>query len=87
MRFIQEPDKVLAEKDPTALALFQRYKEVRMPNLRLGDVDAGQILDYIARESVKAAGTQRSQTEVAQKSTAGQGATGGLSRRSVRTNK
>jgi protein SCO1 len=35
-RFIQRPDAVLAEGDPTARALFARYGEVTMPNLGLG---------------------------------------------------
>src|SRR5207248_452128 len=29
-RYIHEPDKMLAEKDPIAVALFEKYKGVRM---------------------------------------------------------
>ncbi|HEY2360203.1 MAG TPA: SCO family protein [Candidatus Angelobacter sp.] len=50
-RFIQEPDKVIAEKDPTALALFKQYKQVRMPNLRLADGDVMAILKFLQEES------------------------------------
>jgi len=50
-RFIQTPDRMLAEKDPVAVALFQRYKGVQMPNLRLGDGDINAILNYIERET------------------------------------
>jgi len=50
-RFIQEPDKVLAEKDPTALALFERYKQVRMPNLRLADGDVAAIIKFLENET------------------------------------
>jgi protein SCO1/2 len=46
-RFIQEPDKVLAEKDPTAIALFERYKQVRMPNLRLADGDVETVIKFL----------------------------------------
>ena len=87
LRFIQEPDKVLDEKDPTAIALFRRYKEVRMPNLRVHTVDAEQILNYIARQSAKATDDKQSRSAVAaSRNTSGQGATGGLSR-SISANK
>ncbi len=46
-RFIQTPDKVLAEKDPIATALFKKYKGVSMPNLRLSKVDAEALIKYI----------------------------------------
>jgi protein SCO1/2 len=50
-RFIQSPDKVIAEKDPAALALFKQYKQVRMPNLRLADGDVMAILKFLQEES------------------------------------
>jgi protein SCO1/2 len=46
-RFIQEPDKVLANRDPIATALFKKYKQVRMPNLRLGDGDTAALLNFL----------------------------------------
>ena len=46
-RFIQEPEKVLAEGDPTAVELFQKYKQVRMPNLRLGDEEVADLVSYL----------------------------------------
>lgn len=46
-RFIREPEKVLAEGDPIALGLFQKYKQVRMPNLRLGDEEVASLVAYI----------------------------------------
>lgn len=46
-RFIQTPDKVLAEKDPVAIALFKKYNGVSMPNLRLGKVDAEALIKYL----------------------------------------
>jgi protein SCO1/2 len=50
-RFIVEPDKVMAEKDPIALALRDRFKQVRMPNLDLTEEDADVIIEYMARQS------------------------------------
>ena len=46
-KFIYKPDEVLAQKDPIALALFDKYKEVQMPNLRLGPEDVQNIIDYL----------------------------------------
>jgi protein SCO1/2 len=50
-RFIQTPDKVLAEKDPIATALFKKYNRVSMPNLRLGKVDAEALIEYLKTRS------------------------------------
>ena len=56
-RWISEPDKVLAEKDPIAMSLFEAYDELAMPNLRLerGDVEA--LIGFLGAETrrVKAA--------------------------------
>lgn len=46
-RYISVPDKMLAEKDPIAMYLFNKYKEVRMPNQGLHEVDVSVILGYI----------------------------------------
>jgi hypothetical protein len=45
------PDKMLEEKDPIATALFERYKKILMPNLRMGDLDTAAVIDYLARET------------------------------------
>jgi protein SCO1 len=50
-RFISTPDKVLAEKDPIATALFEKYNKVNMPNLRLMDVDLRNLIDFLDRQS------------------------------------
>ena len=50
-RFIQEPDKVLEQRDPTAVALFEKYRQVRMPNLRLADRDVEAIIKFIEDET------------------------------------
>src|SRR5262249_49385619 len=48
-RFIREPDKVLAEHDATAEALFVKYKQVNMPALGLGEGDAKLLVEYLDR--------------------------------------
>ena len=47
LHYIQKPDEVLAAKDPLATALFKQYKEVRMPNVRLGPDDTEAIVKYL----------------------------------------
>ena len=50
-RYIKTPDEVLAEDDPIAAELFAKYKQVRMPNLRLGDGDVEALLKYLEAQS------------------------------------
>jgi protein SCO1/2 len=50
-RYIAEPDKMLAEKDPIAVELFAKYKNVRMPNLDLSPEDVALLLSHIEKES------------------------------------
>jgi protein SCO1/2 len=47
-RWLAEPDKMLAEGDPIALALFAQYKNVPMPNLHLSESDVAALLAYLA---------------------------------------
>jgi protein SCO1/2 len=44
---IAAPNEMLSKKDPVATALFTRYKELRMPNLRLGEVDVDALIGYL----------------------------------------
>jgi len=50
-RWVAEPDKMLAEGDPTALALFERYGGIRMPNLGLSDNDVSAVVAYMKKAS------------------------------------
>lgn len=54
IRWIKEPDKMLAEKDPTALALQAKYRNLPMPNLGLNDIEATALVDFLATEDAKA---------------------------------
>jgi protein SCO1/2 len=49
--FITEPDKVIAEGDSVAVALFEKYKQVRMPNLRLADEDVGALINFLIAQT------------------------------------
>jgi protein SCO1/2 len=51
IRFIAEPDKMLAEKEPLTMALFAAYNNVAMPNLQLNHVEIQALLTYFEEES------------------------------------
>ncbi|MHA6195132.1 SCO family protein [Pseudomonas wadenswilerensis] len=59
-RWIREPDRLLAEQDPIALALFQRYERIPMPNLRLDEPSVQAIIAFLHEE------TARQRTSMAQ---------------------
>lgn len=51
VRWIREPDVMIAERDPLALALLKQYREVPMPNFRLSDGDIHEVIGFIAAET------------------------------------
>jgi protein SCO1/2 len=50
-RWIKTPDKLLAKKDPIAMALFKQYKKVIMPNFRLSDTEVEAVIKYMEEDS------------------------------------
>lgn len=50
VRVIVEPDKMLAEKDPLFMELYNRYNQISMPNFRLGKIEAEALIDHIEAE-------------------------------------
>ncbi len=53
-RWLKEPDKMIAAKEPTALALYNQYQRIPMPNLRLGDREIAEIIAFMeSREGKK----------------------------------
>jgi mono/diheme cytochrome c family protein len=50
-RFIQVPDQVLAEGDPVAADLLQKYNGVAMPSLGLSDDEVASLIAYLEAES------------------------------------
>jgi protein SCO1 len=57
LRYIQVPDQVLASGDPIAKALYQKYQNVRMPNVSLGGADVQAIVSYLEAQSMAAGNT------------------------------
>lgn len=49
-RYLKKPEKVLAEGDPTATALFAKYNRVNMPNLNLGTDDIATTTSFLAAQ-------------------------------------
>ena len=45
--YIQHPDKVRARHDPIAMSLEAKFPAVHMPALRIGDVDAADLVAYL----------------------------------------
>jgi len=50
-RFIRTPEAMTAAGDPIAAALRKEYRQARMPNLDLSEVDTVAVIDYIAAQS------------------------------------
>jgi cytochrome oxidase Cu insertion factor (SCO1/SenC/PrrC family)/mono/diheme cytochrome c family protein len=51
-RWLIEPDKMLAEKDPIATNLYKRYK-IKMPNMRLTQKDVDDLIAYMEEEDAR----------------------------------
>jgi len=58
-RYIQQPDEVLAGGDPIASALYNKYKKIGMPNLRLGSSDVEDLVSFLESHAVTAAGKKQ----------------------------
>jgi protein SCO1/2 len=43
-RWLKEPDRMIAGKDPTALALYEKYRKVPMPNLKLNEREIDTLI-------------------------------------------
>ena len=56
LNWLRAPDQMLANNDPLASALFVKYNELAMPNLRLNRMEAEDLLDYISSESERLRG-------------------------------
>ncbi|MDA0653337.1 MAG: SCO family protein, partial [Proteobacteria bacterium] len=49
-RWIAEPNKMLAEKDPLAMEIFEQYNKMPMPNLRLSKTEVDAVIEYMIEE-------------------------------------
>jgi len=56
LNWLRAPDQVLESGDPIALALFAQWDNVAMPNMRLNQQEATDLLDYIDEETSRITG-------------------------------
>ena len=50
-RWLSDPEKMVADRDPVALQLYGEWDEVLMPNLRLNEVEVEALIEFMAAES------------------------------------
>lgn len=48
-KWLLNPDQMIANKDPIALALLKKYNNLAMPNLRLNRQEVGELISYMAQ--------------------------------------
>jgi len=51
IRWLKEPDQMLAEKEPLATLLYEQYNRLAMPNMRLGDTEVTALITYLQEET------------------------------------
>ena len=61
-RYLQEPEQMLAEGDPVATQLFNKYQQVRMPNLGLAPEEIEGLLSFIAAMQARPAAGRQANT-------------------------
>jgi|SRR5262245_4406311 len=61
-RYLAEPDRVRAEGDPIATALFEKYNNVPMPNLRLSSAEIRGLLSYLETHGARGQEVQQEAT-------------------------
>ncbi|MEQ1619366.1 MAG: SCO family protein [Terricaulis sp.] len=49
-RWIREPNLMIAERDPIAIAMLPRYRNLPMPNLGLSQAEASDIVEYLRQQ-------------------------------------
>jgi len=53
-RWLAAPDRMLAEGDPIAAALYRKYNNVNMPNLRLNEADVAALIEHMEAQDAAA---------------------------------
>lgn len=55
VRWLKEPDKMIAEGDPIAVSMKAAYRNLPMPNLGLNDTDAAALIEFLQQEDARLA--------------------------------
>lgn len=64
VRWLTNPEKMLAEKDPIALELYAQFNNLTMPNFSLSETDLSAVIEYMEAESHRIE-TQKTATSAA----------------------
>ena len=51
VRWLKEPEKMLAEKDPIAMELFAKFNDMPMPNMQLNRSEVYSLIEYMEKET------------------------------------
>ena len=54
--WLKAPDQMIKKKDPIAISLYKKYNNLAMPNMRLHQKEAQQLLSYINDETERLQG-------------------------------
>lgn len=54
--WLKAPDQMLNKKDPIAMAMYEKYNKLAMPNMRLNKEEAEALLEYIDDETQRIQG-------------------------------
>jgi protein SCO1/2 len=57
-RYLRNPGAMLAQKDPVAVDLAKKFAPIQMPNLRLSEQDAADLISFLRQENAKLADAQ-----------------------------
>ena len=52
-RYIRHPERMRAQHDPVAVALTAKFPSVRMPNLGISELDAGDLIAFMDAENAR----------------------------------
>ena len=56
LNWLRAPDEMLEAEDPLAVAMYERYNRLAMPNMRLNQEEAWQLIDYFEAETERITG-------------------------------
>ena len=57
-RWLADPEKMIAEKDPIIMGLLAKYNGVAMPNMRLNEVEVNALIEHMETESQRVEGVK-----------------------------
>ena len=63
LNWLRAPDQMLEKKDPIAIALYNKYNKVAMPNMRLNKQEALDLIAYMDEESQRVLGKDKRTSE------------------------